>query len=641
MEVLSFLEKTVPFCHLPKAALFQVCSKLKAQKFPKDSYVFKKGDNSHEVLYLVYQGLAEVIVASENREVGYSFRKPHDIFGETVFLSTSTYPASVKVVRDLSCYLLDVETFEDLCVKHQVFAKFFHRILSERMCSLYQDLILGESCEVTALESNPFRHRLREVMTTPVSNCNLNDSVGKIAALMVKNRISSVAVLDEQGSLAGIITERDLVDKCIALTQPPDAWPTAKDVMDADPVQLAPDALYFQGLMTMVRHRRKHILITEGGLLLGIVTIGDLIKFRSLGTFSIIEDIDSQSTLAGLRRIRPRVESLLNSLVVEKASPDEIYEILTEFNDRIVGKTIKLCEQALAEEGLGLPPVEYCWFTMDSSGRKEQLLKKEQNNGIIFADVPEGKLSETTGYFLKLGEKIVAGLEEVGFDKTQGNVLASSPDWCSSSSVWFQRLETWIADFQPANILPLKKFFDLRPVYGRISLADSLKQFSLELGSQADGMLANLTQDELKSEVPLKLFKKTITGKHKQNDLKINLKTEACAHVVNCIRVFAIREGLTATGTLKRLEELTNKGVIPKEDAEYIDAAYQSLLIFRIKNKLEKLAAGEEPDDYINLAALTKKEYDTLREAFLAASQLQNYTRSVFAGGAVTEKADS
>jgi CBS domain-containing protein len=467
-------------------------------------------------------------------------------------------------------------------------------------------------------------------MTSPVSSCYLNDSVGKIAALMVENRISSVAVLDEEGSIAGIITERDLVDKCMNLTQPPDAWPIAKEVMDADPVQLPPDDLYFQGLMTMVRHKRKHILITEEGKPLGIVTIGDLIKFRSLGTFSIIEDIDSQSTLAGLRRIRPRLESLLNSLVVEKAGPDEIYEIVTEFNDRVAGKTIKLSEQALAEEGLGLPPVEYCWFTMDSSGRKEQLLKKEQNNGIIFADVPEGKLPEVTEYFLKLGEKIVFGLEQVGFDKIDGNTLASNPDWCSSSSAWFQRLEAWIADFQPANILPLNKFFDLRPVYGRVSLAAGLKQYSLELGSQAKGMLVSMAQDELKSEVPLNLFKKTITGKYKQNGQKINLKNEACTHVVNCIRVFAIREGITATGTLKRLEELANKGVIPREDAEYIDAAYQSLLVLRIKNKLEKLAAGGEPDDYINLAALTKKEYDTLREAFLAASQLQNYTRAHF-----------
>ncbi|MBS3970070.1 MAG: cyclic nucleotide-binding domain-containing protein, partial [Clostridia bacterium] len=125
MECISFLQNTRPFISLPKVTIIQICSRLELKKYPQDSFVFKKGELSHNMLYIVFKGLAEVIVSTENQDIGVSYRKPGDFFGETVFLSGDTYPASVKAVEDLYCFSLDKETFEDLCIKHPCFAKHF------------------------------------------------------------------------------------------------------------------------------------------------------------------------------------------------------------------------------------------------------------------------------------------------------------------------------------------------------------------------------------------------------------------------------------------------------------------------------------------------------------------------------------
>jgi len=578
----------------------------------------------------VCSGLAEVVVASETQEIGISYRKPHEFFGETVFLSEKTYPASVKAAEELHCYLLDKETFEDLCVKYPSFAKFFSQILSERMRSIYKELILTQPYELSGIEPNPFRRRLSELMTGGITTCADTASVGEVADLMTKNSISSVVVLKQKKRLAGLITEKDLVAKCISSKLPPAKWPLAKDVMNTSPVQLPPNTTFYEALLTMVKNKCKHLLVVEEGKLLGIVTIGDLIKYRSMGAFSVVEDIETQSNIEGLAVLRQHVNNVLKAMVSEKAPPIEICEVITEYNDRITCRAIEICEQEMLKEGYGLPPVDYCWITMGNSGRKEQLLTSDQNNGIIFDNVPEENLEEVTQYFLKLGGKVVDGLEKCGISKCPERNMANNPLWCQPISMWYQKIAGWVDRLQPQDIHYLTAFSDFRPIYGAKGFGDNLKSYVMDNLCFSQRAFKALALEELKYDVPIKAFRKTITEPTRIHENEINLKTQACMHVVNCVRIFSMKESIPETATLKRLELLAKRGVIPKQDAEYIEAAYQSLLMFRLKTNLEKLKEGKEPDNFINPNQLTKMQYLALKEALIAVGQLQNYTKAVF-----------
>jgi len=65
-------------------------------------------------------------------------------------------------------------------------------------------------------------------------------------------------------------------------------------------------------------------------------------------------------------------------------------------------------------------------------------------------------------------------------------------------------------------------------------------------------------------------------------------------------------------------------------DAEYIEAAYESLLMFRIKAAVEKMRLRQEPDQYIDLTALSRKEKALLKESLLVINRLQSLTAHAF-----------
>lgn len=71
-------------------------------------------------------------------------------------------------------------------------------------------------------------------------------------------------------------------------------------------------------------------------------------------------------------------------------------------------------------------------------------------------------------------------------------------------------------------------------------------------------------------------------------------------------------------------------GAIPPDEAEFIEAAYETLLMFRIRENLKKLEHGEEPDNYVNPQALSKREQEVLRGALSVITRIQNLIAGQF-----------
>jgi CBS domain-containing protein len=59
------------------------------------------------------------------------------------------------------------------------------------------------------------------------------------------------------------------------------------------------------------------------------------------------------------------------------------------------------------------PPVDFAWFNMGSQGRKEQLLKTDQDNALIFADVSDEIYDWVKNYFVEMSRYVNEILEKV------------------------------------------------------------------------------------------------------------------------------------------------------------------------------------------------------------------------------------
>lgn len=98
-----------------------------------------------------------------------------------------------------------------------------------------------------------------------------------VAALGEK-RIGALPVVEGE-QIVGIISERDVI-YCIREHGPGSLdWPVGK-IMSSPAITVAPDVDVLSALALMTKRRIRHLPVVDGGEILGIVSIGDLVKRR-------------------------------------------------------------------------------------------------------------------------------------------------------------------------------------------------------------------------------------------------------------------------------------------------------------------------------------------------------------------------
>ena len=104
-------------------------------------------------------------------------------------------------------------------------------------------------------------------------------SVAQLSQQLSARRIGSMLVLDGEGSVAGIVSERDLV-RALASHGAKAMELEARQVMTRDVITCDPDDSIDMVMQTMTSGRFRHLPVVRHGELLGLVSIGDVVKAR-------------------------------------------------------------------------------------------------------------------------------------------------------------------------------------------------------------------------------------------------------------------------------------------------------------------------------------------------------------------------
>lgn len=480
------------------------------------------------------------------------------------------------------------------------------------------------------ITEQPLRRKISDICVDSVITTLPMDNISDVAKKMTQYKVSSVVVKAINDKPVGIITEQDMVRKVLSKDKP-DLDLKAHQVMSDNLATVRPDDFTYQALLMMVKHNISHVVVTsESDVLLGILTIRDLIKNRNSGALSIVRQIEKKNSFGELALVINEVDQVQQALISERAYASEICALITELYDRITRRVIEIAENFLLEEGWGEPPVKYCFISMGSAGRKEQFLRTDQDNGIIFEDSHEVKTELTANYFLALGKRIVAGLEECGFKRCPGDVMADNPRWCLPLSMWKSDIKRWVDTLDGKDIRNMTIFLDYRFVSGVENLCSELKFYTSKLFHEAKHALLFMAEDDLSHRVPMNMFGQIITRKAGGKRSIINLKSEVMVHMVDCIRLFALRECILETNTFERIRRLKDLNTFKPDDAEALEAAYEALLMFRIKDGIEHLKKGKNPENTIAIDRLGKKETARLKKAMITVNRLQTLTAHTF-----------
>lgn len=116
--------------------------------------------------------------------------------------------------------------------------------------------------------------KVREIMTTEVATAQPDSTLEEVASMMKSEDTGAIPVLDED-ELVGIITDRDIVLRCIAEGR--DATETnVEDILSEDLVTIEPDADVELAARLMSERQIRRLPVVEDGMLVGVISLGDI-----------------------------------------------------------------------------------------------------------------------------------------------------------------------------------------------------------------------------------------------------------------------------------------------------------------------------------------------------------------------------
>ncbi len=344
----------------------------------------------------------------------------------------------------------------------------------------------------------------------------------------------------------------------------------------------------------------------------------------------LIRSISDASNVDQVVEKHSQLPGLLFSMINSGATIRNVTWLITTFSDIVFKKVI-----GFAIEELGPPPTRFAFTTLGSEGRKEQTLKTDQDNAIIYndADHPSQRSGqELKHYFLKLGKRVCALLDQVGYHFCKGEIMAGNPKWCQPLSVWKKYFFDWIHAAGPEDLLHSSIFFDLRFGGGDAQLVERLGDYLFKTLETWPGFFRHMTENAIYFKPPIGLFGRFHVASSGNHRGCLDIK-HAMTAMVDYARIYALKSGIRETNTQERFHQLYLKQVLDPEAYREIEQAFNFIMQIRITHQINAIIVkGIMPDNYINPKKLSAIEQKMLKLSFRRIESMQKQICLDFTG---------
>ena len=626
-QVTHFLSQIPPFSFLPEEELNSVEPDISSVFFPKEAVAFVQGETRIDGLYIIYKGAAERYFEENQTKTLASVLGEGELFGGISMLVNDMLAVrTLRTIEDTLFFKVPHKAFFDLCRRYDAFSEFFTDAFGKRMMDRSYAAIIAKSTPHLA-ESLPLLNQpVAGICSRRLVACTLDLSIQKAAELMSGSAVSSIFIRGPGGEPIGIVTDNDLRTKVIGkglnVKRP------VAEIMSSPLKTVSENTLISEALMAMMQHSIKHLAVTDAReRIVGVMTHQDVMAARGQSPLFIIREIATAADVDAMARIHIRLPAMVQGLIRAGTPARHINRFVTAISDAVLKRVIEL---TLREQGP--PPVRFVFMIMGSEGRKEQTLKTDQDNAIVYEDILPSEEASVRDYFLKLGDLVCTGLNRCGYAFCNADVMARNPKLCQPLSIWKRRFSDWIHTAEAEDLLYSSIFFDFRDGYGHTDLIGQLRGHLLESLVGWSGFFRHLTQNALLYKPPLGFFRNFVVESKGEHRNKFDIK-RAMLPIVDYARIYALKHGVGETNTLERLHQLKQKGLIPAKDYSEIEQGYSFLMQLRLLRQVGAiLEDGTAPDNYINPKELSGIEQRLLKEIFIRIGNLQTRMSFDFTG---------
>ena len=624
-SIANFLKDHEPFNYLTYEELISVSSSIKVLNLEKNKALFKIDDKLHDSFYVVASGVVNLTFVADAEETLLNKCYPGDIFGLRPFFAKNNYMMTAKAREDCIIYAVPINVFKPFVSLNSSVLDFLLESFAantknsfdkENRNSLVTDSIYGEhtSGEIQYFQTLSYNK-------TPLKIAI--DAIAKdVAQLMTDNLVNSAFVI-ENGLPVGIVTDTDFRSK-IANARFPLNSPINK-IMSSPVITVPENVSVAEAQLLLLKYNVSHLCVTVDGTdkteIKGVISEHDLVVAQSNNPGVLIKETKRAITPKELKQVREKLTELIQTSIAKNIPLPHVYNIAGEIIFAINKRAVEL-----SILDLGSPPARFCWLSIGSQGRKEQLLLTDQDSFLIFEDVAEEKYKEVKDYFLKLAKRTTAILEKVGYSFCPYNHMASNIFLCKSLTDWVKQYNSWIKTPGEKTNEISSIFFDYEMVFGEQKLEDIITEVIFS-NSKNNLFFDYLGNDALRKNAPLNFFKKFTIEEEGENKGKFDIKTKALMPLIDGARLFALSMKLRGiNNTYLRFKQLAI--IDPKYSEIYLNCAeaFLTLSKFRTLEGLKNDSSG----DFINLDELSKADKEKLKNALSPMRDLEELIKDRF-----------
>ena len=374
-------------------------------------------------------------------------------------------------------------------------------------------------------------------------------------------------------------------------------------------ISVRPGDLVGDALAAMIRHKVHRVVVREDEHIVGVLEALDLFGFLSNQSYQINEEILAAEDLAMLERASGQIHGLITLLQRNGTKVHMIARLVQELNLRLFERTWQL----LAPEELRL---NSCLFVMGSEGRGEQLLRTDQDNGLVLRDgyVPTMDVAAVCQRFSQ-------ALASFGYPSCPGNIMVSNPHWCQSASDFSRMVRRWTVQSSAEDLMELAIFMDAHPVCGDVQLLDQVRNALFELVTDNDAMLARFAS-------AINFFGSSAGWWNRllaRNDRaeQLDLKKLGIFPLVHGVRALALAERISVVSTAQRIEALVALGKLSDSLARDLVESLHFFMGLKLKVGLQELATGHEVSGGVTLAKLSSLDRDLFNDTLSVVKQFK------------------
>jgi CBS domain-containing protein len=438
-----------------------------------------------------------------------------------------------------------------------------------------------------------------------------------VARLFRDRRTSCVLVRLDEARL-GIFTTTGL--QRAVLDGRPLATLAVRELATFPLVRVSPRAPLYDALALMIRHQVHRLVVAEGERIDGLLEQLDALSFVSNHSYLITLQIVQAADLDALAEAARRITRLIALLYRGGTRVAQIATLVQQLN----AKLFERAWQLVAPQSL---QAASCLFVMGSEGRGEQLLRTDQDNGLVVADDFDALDEEAIGAACA---RFSAALERFGYPPCPGGVMVSNPAWRMRSRDFAEQARRWLLTPDGEGLMRLAIFLDAHAVAGDAALLARLRGTLDGLVAADDALLGRFAQaiDAFGEEGTASGWWGRLLAGAGQGTL--DLKKAGIFAIVHGVRGLALEQRIAATGTAARLDALVAAGRLPADLATDLADSLHFLMALRLDAGLAEIDAGRAVSGLVDAARLSALDRDLLKDALAVVKRFKALLRHHF-----------